>query len=169
MLRTTSLTLCSLWRFGPFALKWLLSTKCRNCRINWKRFVGITQLNIEPFNKGFVLLWYETSGFFHNPHEKGSSQGFLNFIYCSVYPWTCSWIWGQIRIWGFVLGRIQVCLLTTAFSNKSCITTALDVLSMTGTICISLIAFNPLKLVQRLLLNKVRLVTFFKGPRWCLY
>ena len=40
---------------------------------------------------------------------------------------------------------------------------------MIGSIRISLIAFNQLKLVQRFLLNSLRLVAYVKGPCWALY
>ena len=59
--------------------------------------------------------------------------------------------------------------LTIAFSNKNCITTALEVLLMIGAIRISLIEFNPLKTVQRLLLSKLRLVASLNGPCCGLY
>ena len=59
--------------------------------------------------------------------------------------------------------------LTIAFYYKNCITVALEVLSMIGSIRISLIVFNQLKLVHRFLLNSPRLVASLKGPRWSLY
>ena len=52
---------------------------------------------------------------------------------------------------------------------QNCITTALEVLSMIGSIRISLIVFNQLKLVQRFLLNSLRFVASLKGPCWGFY
>ena len=40
---------------------------------------------------------------------------------------------------------------------------------MIGSVLISLIASNQLKLVQRFLFNSLRLVVSFKGPCWGLY
>ena len=59
--------------------------------------------------------------------------------------------------------------LTIVFYCKNFITMALEALSMIGSIRISLIVFNQLKLVQRSLLNSPRLVASLKGPCWGLY
>ena len=52
---------------------------------------------------------------------------------------------------------------------QNCITMALEVLSMIGSVLISLIVSNQLKLVQRFLLNSLRLVVSLKGSCWGLY
>ena len=59
--------------------------------------------------------------------------------------------------------------LTIAFYYKNCITMALEVFSMIGSIRFSLIVFNQLKLVQRFSLNSPRLVASLKGPCWGLH
>ena len=56
--------------------------------------------------------------------------------------------------------------LTIASYGENCTTTALEVLSMIGSIRISLIVFNQLKLVQRFLLTSLWFVVSLKGPCW---